>query len=105
VENAAAENPDRESMEVRYAHESSKWQGRLESAKADLLLLLDDAERCPIKYLYVCGRVKSFDSIYAKAMRLQLADPLTTMEDLLGLRIVCLYRSDIEKRLVWGICG
>ena len=43
-------------------------------------------------------KIKTFDSVYEKARRKQAKeDPLSKVEDIAGVRIICLYRSDLEK--------
>jgi putative GTP pyrophosphokinase len=43
----------------------------------------------------VKSRVKSLDSITQKAQREEMVAPLELMHDIVGLRVVCLYRSDL----------
>jgi len=42
-------------------------------------------------------RVKSFDSLFKKAKRKSLADPFGEIHDIVGLRVVCLFLSDLPK--------
>jgi len=42
-------------------------------------------------------RVKSFDSFAEKARRKNLTDPFNEIHDLVGLRVVCLFLSDLPK--------
>lgn len=50
-----------------------------------------------IKTHSIISRIKKPDSISEKAIRKNLTDPLESLDDLVGLRVVCLLRSDIEK--------
>lgn len=50
-----------------------------------------------IKYHSLTSRIKAFESMANKAERNQLEQPLTEMHDLVGLRVVCLFLSDIER--------
>lgn len=44
------------------------------------------------------GRVKSFESFYDKTIRKEITnDPFESIEDIAGVRIICLYRSDLER--------
>lgn len=54
-------------------------------------------EEQKISYLAVEYRIKSFDSFLKKIERKKYLDPFTQMEDICGVRIICYYRSDIEK--------
>jgi len=42
-------------------------------------------------------RIKSFDSFAEKARRKNLTDPFNEIHDLVGLRVVCLFLSDLSK--------
>jgi putative GTP pyrophosphokinase len=88
--------PSREQLEPLYESRVSEWQSRLDKAK-DALLFMFKYDNCPVKYLYVSGRVKSFGSLYSKAVIMKMAEPFNDIDDLLGLRIVCLYRNDISE--------
>jgi ppGpp synthetase/RelA/SpoT-type nucleotidyltranferase len=44
-------------------------------------------------------RVKELDSLWKKAKRQGVKDPLRDVRDLVGLRVVCLFRSDVPKVL------
>ena len=45
----------------------------------------------------VHGRVKEFYSFVGKSRRKSLQNPFQDMNDIVGIRIVCLFRDDIEK--------
>ena len=49
------------------------------------------------RYQSISHRVKSFDSMVEMAERLEMSEPLTKMHDVVGLRVVCLFLSDIER--------
>jgi len=43
-------------------------------------------------------RIKSYDSFYGKIVRHKISgDPFSQIEDIAGIRIVCLYRTDLER--------
>jgi putative GTP pyrophosphokinase len=44
-------------------------------------------------------RIKELDSLREKARRLSAKDPLHDIRDLVGLRVVCLFRSDVPRIL------
>lgn len=50
-----------------------------------------------IKYHYVTYRVKTFDSFRRKIVRHQIKNPFEEINDILGVRIVCVFRSDLER--------
>ena len=45
----------------------------------------------------VYGRVKEFDSFMDKIRRKNLQNPFQEINDIVGIRVICLYRDDIEK--------
>ncbi len=45
----------------------------------------------------VNGRVKGFDSFMGKILRKNLQNPFQEITDIVGIRVICLYRDDIEK--------
>lgn len=59
-----------------------------------LKMLLDEAK---IKYMGVTYRIKSFDSFLKKMDRKHCDDPFNRITDICGVRVICYYRSDIEK--------
>jgi len=50
-----------------------------------------------INFHSVGGRVKDFDSFRDKILRKRLSDPFNDVKDLVGVRVVCLFRSEVEK--------
>ncbi len=50
-----------------------------------------------IKFHFVGGRVKDFDSFRDKILRKEFSDPFNEVLDLVGVRIVCLFRPEVEK--------
>ena len=45
----------------------------------------------------VNGRIKEFDSFMEKSRIKNLQDPFKEITDIVGIRVICLYRDDIEK--------
>lgn len=50
-----------------------------------------------ISFDRVYGRVKEFYSFVGKTRRKSLQNPFQEMNDIVGIRIICLYRDDIEE--------
>lgn len=50
-----------------------------------------------IKFHFVGGRVKDFDSFRDKILRKGFSDPFNDVRDLVGVRVVCLFRPEVEK--------
>lgn len=50
-----------------------------------------------VGYLTIDYRIKSFDSFLKKIERKKFDSPFEQIEDICGIRIICYYRSDIEK--------
>ena len=50
-----------------------------------------------IKYHSVASRVKTLESFLEKIERKQYLDPLGQMDDLAGIRVVCLFLSDLDR--------
>jgi ppGpp synthetase/RelA/SpoT-type nucleotidyltranferase len=61
-------------------------------------LLLDGAiKRLRIKIHSFPTRIKSFDSFADKVRRKNSRHPFTEIHDIVGLRVICLFRSDIQR--------
>lgn len=69
--------------------------GRLETECK--YIIEESLQQADIKTHSVLSRVKTFDSTREKIASKEKTDSLDELEDLLGLRIVCLLRSDIPK--------
>lgn len=50
-----------------------------------------------IKYHSVTSRVKTLDSFLEKIERKSYSNPLTQMDDLAGIRVVCLFLADLDR--------
>ena len=53
--------------------------------------------RKKINYHIVLGRVKDFDSFQDKILRKGFSDPFNDVKDLVGVRVVCLFRPEVEE--------
>ena len=80
-------------MENEYNQNLPKYKKLLAEAEYILKDVLSVNE---IKTHSILGRVKEFASLSAKADRKNLKAPLVETTDLVGLRIICLLRSDIK---------
>ncbi|KXY68598.1 hypothetical protein AT261_10310 [Bacillus cereus] len=54
-------------------------------------------EEHSIQYLKVYYRIKESDSFMGKTDRKRYIDPFNEVEDICGIRIICYYKSDIDK--------
>ncbi len=50
-----------------------------------------------INYHIVLGRVKDFDAFQDKILRKGFSDPFNDVKDLVGVRVVCLFRPEVEE--------
>ena len=75
-----------------------KGLSRLQELEQEAVFVLDRALKTKgIKIHSLVHRVKEFPSFLDKCKRLRFKDPLSEMQDMVGLRVVCLYLSDIQK--------
>lgn|GEM_PF-582556 len=69
---------------------------RLDRLVVEAKFILDTAiSQASIKIHSTTDRIKTAQSIQDKAFRKNIVDPLSHLDDLVGLRVVCLFRSDI----------
>jgi len=85
---------------LRMEYERSK--GSYESLVDEVMFVLRDSmKKNKMKYhSLTCreGKVKSFESFYDKVIRKDIREnPLNEVEDIAGVRVICLYRSDLCK--------
>ena len=83
---------DRLISEFDAKHESYKQLE--ENAKR---LLFEELSRKKIKIHLIHSRVKSFNSFHDKIRRKKYIDPFNEVKDIVGLRVVCLFLSNISK--------
>lgn len=62
-----------------------------------LFILKQQLSATQIKYHSVTSRIKELDSFLKKTQRKELDNPLDQIQDIVGLRIVCLFLSDIGR--------
>jgi len=81
-------------LEEQYRCLERTWH-RLED---EVKFILDAALRdASIKIHSLFSRTKTLDSIREKAVRKSYDQPLKTLDDLVGIRVVCLLRSDLAR--------
>lgn len=81
-------------LELKYHSDGPVWR-RLED---EVKFTLDTAFRgASIKTHSLVSRIKSLDSIREKATRKNCENPIDSLEDIVGIRVVCLLRSDIAR--------
>ena len=62
-----------------------------------LFILKEGLKDANVMYHSVAQRIKPLSSIVEKAQRMKMSDPLLKMHDVVGLRVVCLFLSDVER--------
>lgn len=63
--------------------------------KDEVIFALEDALDFSVHS--VVGRVKERKSVFGKIMRKSYTSPEQQIEDIVGVRVICLYRADLEK--------
>ena len=81
-------------IELEYKRNLPAYKRLRDEAK---FIIQDALKAKDIKIHNVLSRIKKFDSIIDKAQRKKLDNPLNQINDIIGLRIICLFLSDIEK--------
>ncbi len=85
---------DIEALRKEYEEQS----GRYERLKDELIYTLRrELESRHIPFHQVTGRVKPFDSLIDKARRQERDTPLETILDICGVRVICLFLSDLRR--------
>lgn len=69
--------------------------GLYERLKEEVIFALEDALNFPVHS--VVGRVKERKSVFGKILRKSYTSPQQQIEDIVGVRVICLYRADLEK--------
>ena len=88
-------------MRFDWYHLQAQYDDRLPLFKRlhdEMLFIVKEAlESAHIRYQSTPSRIKSFESMIEKAEHLNMKEPLTEMHDIVGIRIVCLFLSDVER--------
>jgi ppGpp synthetase/RelA/SpoT-type nucleotidyltranferase len=92
---SAFKPPDRVALEKRYSEVCPLYGRLIEEIRFILEKWLQERG---IKVSDIEFRVKAFSSLYGKIEREEIiGDPFETLEDIAGIRIICLYRSDLQR--------
>ena len=71
---------------------------RYERLKVEFTFILEREMRSSgIPYHLIMGRIKTFESFLDKAQRKRITDPIREIDDICGLRIICLFLSDLQR--------
>lgn len=71
---------------------------KCERLKNEIKFILErELQSRQIPYHDINGRVKSFDSFINKARQQESATPLETVTDICGIRVICLFLSDLKR--------
>jgi len=81
-------------LEAAYKKRIPLWEKLPHEA---LFIIQDSLNSSEVKIHSVIHRIKTFKSFLEKADRKQLADPFDQIRDVVGIRIVCLFLSEIER--------
>lgn len=89
------EPPDKKSLSTKYVKVSPSYERLIEEISFIVEKAIDEQK---IKIHDVRGRVKDFNSFYNKIVIKKIKDdPFEKINDVAGIRIICLYRSDLDK--------
>jgi len=89
------EAPNKSALKKEYDRRTSLYEQLIEEVQ---YILTRSIKRKKMKIGGMEPRVKEFDSFYDKIIRKEMdSDPFEAIEDIAGIRIICLYRSDLEK--------
>lgn len=85
---------NREELEREFKDRAGTYRSLQKEA---LFTLKKRLGRAKIKYHSVTARVKDPDSLFRKAQRKQAGNPFEEINDIVGLRVVCLFISDLAR--------
>ena len=87
-----------ELAEKRLATQFQARQHIYEQLRVEALFIANQAlEDAGIKIHSISARIKTIESFLDKAKAKELREPLNDIHDIVGLRIVCLFLSDIGR--------
>lgn len=85
---------DEEAIRAEYKGRAQRY----ERLKQEVLYILEDRLKAQDIPLHMTeGRIKTLDSLLAKARRRDTQDPFGDLHDICGVRVVCLFRSDLDR--------
>lgn len=85
---------DEISFEKEFNNRNRQFQELRDEAKYTLEKKLDSAK---IKFHSIPARIKTLDSCLGKIEKHQFENPFEQMRDIVGLRVICLFLSDIPR--------
>jgi ppGpp synthetase/RelA/SpoT-type nucleotidyltranferase len=85
---------DKDKLKTEYNSNVSLYKALENEA---LFIINDILNESKIKIHLVISRIKDFESFYDKVERKQIKKPFAEIMDIVGLRVVCLFLSDIEQ--------
>jgi GTP pyrophosphokinase len=85
---------DQDAVKREFASRGTVYQQLEEEAT---FILRSEITRRAIKTHSVTSRVKTLDSFLDKVRRKECNDPFTEIHDVVGLRVICLFLSDVPK--------
>jgi ppGpp synthetase/RelA/SpoT-type nucleotidyltranferase len=81
-----------------FTREFSKWEPNYKALRQEAFHTIEKRlKKSGIKIHSIPSRVKDLDSFLGKIKRKQYENPFKQMQDFVGLRIICLFLSDISK--------
>lgn len=87
--------PDKQNLEYEYNKKYSKYDAVIAKVKS---VLENELKNDAIKIIKFEARIKLFESFYEKTISHQISSNyFENIEDLAGVRLVCLYYSDLDK--------
>ncbi|MCJ7578473.1 MAG: RelA/SpoT domain-containing protein [candidate division Zixibacteria bacterium] len=86
--------PDKNSIRIEYEKRAPLYKQLAEEME---FILDKEINKRDIKIHMIKSRIKEFDSFYRKIEVKECRNPFEGIEDICGVRIVCLYPSDLER--------
>ena len=82
----------------KFSQEYNKRESQFKLLKSEVVFTLENKlESVGIKYHSIPSRIKTLDSCLGKIDKHQFENPFEQMRDFVGLRIICLFLSDISE--------
>jgi ppGpp synthetase/RelA/SpoT-type nucleotidyltranferase len=85
---------DKDKLREEYVSKAKIYEALEQEAKFIVSTILDENN---IKIHLILSRIKNFESFFEKIERKQIKDPYNEINDIVGLRVVCLFLSDIKQ--------
>jgi len=85
---------DKDKLREEYNSKAKIYEALEQEAKFIVSTILDENK---IKIHLILSRIKNFESFFEKIERKEIKEPFNEINDVVGLRVVCLFLSDIEQ--------